>query len=69
VRRAVAWSESARLPVQVRPLSTTREEGVAERVHLLVNSIRVMRSHFDAWESAFKSGLAEKLSHLEFRQA
>jgi hypothetical protein len=34
-----------------------------------INSIRVMRSHFDSWESASKSGLAKKLDHLKFRHA
>jgi hypothetical protein len=75
VRRAqaAAWSESPSRRVCLFRLetflSTTREVGVLERVRLLVNSIRVMRSHFNSWESAYKSGLAEKLSHLKFRQA
>jgi hypothetical protein len=30
-----------------------------ERVRLPVNPIRVMRSHFNAWESASKPGLPE----------
>ena len=45
MRRVGAWLELARVPVQIRPLSVTREVGVFERARLLVNPIRVMRSH------------------------
>jgi hypothetical protein len=66
--RLVRLGDSARPPVQVRPLSTTREVGVGR-----VRSRKLYSMScdliFDAWESASKSGLAEKLSHLKFRHA
>jgi hypothetical protein len=62
---AGAWSESARVPVQVRPCPRHGKWVYIECARLSVNPIRVMRSHFNAWESASKSGTGRKTQSFE----
>ena len=72
VRRAIAWSVSASVCPFGLDLFLCPRHGKwvqLERARLQLNFIHVMRSHFNAWESASKFRLVEKLTNLKFQQA